>query len=602
MINKNNKIIAMFFTFLFLFAMAGTVFAKTPVFTATVDPDEVNSEESTRISVTVTNDSSSSYRVIHAFGILKDSLDGWNVSLDDITCPSGWDEYSSPTTYWCTNYDNPITHEQSKTVEVYVTAPEVADNTDYYWTVMAGNRYRNWDYSSKDVTISVLTGEQPLSMTMDYEDPEDTWTNYQEMTASTNKPAFMEYVILGPVNVEEDEQKVGSFVTPDVPVCDSTVFDDPRDAGIIENSMTIELNDSNMYNNKYICFRATSNNEVEEPSSLDVETIYGLSPQIHHLDTIAPTTELIISDIGESAAQEEETEETSIYNKYKAVSFEAEDNEDGSDINKTYYSILNNSIETTSTLTSNCASLENIFESDINLEEDGNYTINYCSVDNAGNEEEINEDTFVIDTTAPVITLQGSSTIYIQAGNDYVELGATVTDNLDENPTLQITHNVNTNLSGSYTATYKATDWAGNTSTKTRNVEVVGGTGGSSGGGGGGGGAATQVVTQTTTPEPETTPEETTPEETQETPTDDLVPNPFAGQGTTTTTPTTTTTSEPETTPQETTDDTTSPATGFFTFGNRVPGWVGVLFVAAILGIAIYYSATGFSGSKKKGL
>ncbi|MFA6594433.1 MAG: immunoglobulin-like domain-containing protein [Candidatus Buchananbacteria bacterium] len=76
------------------------------------------------------------------------------------------------------------------------------------------------------------------------------------------------------------------------------------------------------------------------------------------------------------------------------------------------------------------------------------------------------------DTTPPVITLNGASTIYLSVGGSWVDPGATAVDNVDG--TIAVTKNgtVNTSVSGTYYVTYTATDAAGNTGTATRTVIV----------------------------------------------------------------------------------------------------------------------------------
>jgi len=79
------------------------------------------------------------------------------------------------------------------------------------------------------------------------------------------------------------------------------------------------------------------------------------------------------------------------------------------------------------------------------------------------------------DSTKPVITLNGSSTVTVNLGSTYTELGATATDNIDGNITskIKVSSNVNTNTEGTYTVTYTVTDNAGNTATANRTVKVV---------------------------------------------------------------------------------------------------------------------------------
>ena len=80
------------------------------------------------------------------------------------------------------------------------------------------------------------------------------------------------------------------------------------------------------------------------------------------------------------------------------------------------------------------------------------------------------------DTTAPVITLTGASTINLEVGDTYNELGATATDNIDGNLTssIVITGTVNTNSAGTYTKYYNVSDAAGNSASQvTRTVNVT---------------------------------------------------------------------------------------------------------------------------------
>ncbi len=78
------------------------------------------------------------------------------------------------------------------------------------------------------------------------------------------------------------------------------------------------------------------------------------------------------------------------------------------------------------------------------------------------------------DVTAPVIVLNGDSTVRLKIGTDYVEEGATATDNIDGDISnnIQIDPNVDTSKEGNYTVRYSVSDAAGNSATKTRKVIV----------------------------------------------------------------------------------------------------------------------------------
>jgi len=77
------------------------------------------------------------------------------------------------------------------------------------------------------------------------------------------------------------------------------------------------------------------------------------------------------------------------------------------------------------------------------------------------------------DTIAPVITVLGNNPEFVQAGQAYVDAGATALDNVDGVVAVTITGVVNTALAGVYTLTYTATDVATNSTTATRSVKVM---------------------------------------------------------------------------------------------------------------------------------
>jgi len=77
------------------------------------------------------------------------------------------------------------------------------------------------------------------------------------------------------------------------------------------------------------------------------------------------------------------------------------------------------------------------------------------------------------DTTAPVITLNGESSLILSAGTAYVDLGATANDATDGDVTVTTTGDVNSDVVSSYTLTYSASDAAGNNTSVTRTVNVV---------------------------------------------------------------------------------------------------------------------------------
>jgi len=78
-----------------------------------------------------------------------------------------------------------------------------------------------------------------------------------------------------------------------------------------------------------------------------------------------------------------------------------------------------------------------------------------------------------IDTTPPVISLNGKGTVVITVGSHYTEDGATAYDEKDGNIAVDISGNVNINRIGLYTVKYTATDHADNKSELIRTVKVT---------------------------------------------------------------------------------------------------------------------------------
>ena len=100
----------------------------------------------------------------------------------------------------------------------------------------------------------------------------------------------------------------------------------------------------------------------------------------------------------------------------------------------------------------------------------GTYIITYSATDTAGNTGTATRTVTVEDTTAPVVTLNGSSSITVELDTVYNELGATSDDN---EATINIGGDiVDTNIAGTYTVVYSATDSAGNIGTASRTVTV----------------------------------------------------------------------------------------------------------------------------------
>jgi hypothetical protein len=107
----------------------------------------------------------------------------------------------------------------------------------------------------------------------------------------------------------------------------------------------------------------------------------------------------------------------------------------------------------------------------------GTYTVTYTVADASGNGATATRtvNVVIVDTTPPVITLEGSDPETVEGGSTYTDAGATATDLVDGDLTDQISvgSDVDTSQVGSYTVTYSVTDASGNTATATRTVDVV---------------------------------------------------------------------------------------------------------------------------------
>ena len=107
----------------------------------------------------------------------------------------------------------------------------------------------------------------------------------------------------------------------------------------------------------------------------------------------------------------------------------------------------------------------------------GTYTLTYDVSDASGNAADpVTRTVNVVDTTVPVITLLGDTTVTIEVGTTYTDSGATAADNYDGDLTssIAIVNNVDTSTVGTYTVTYNVSDTSGNAADSvTRTVNVV---------------------------------------------------------------------------------------------------------------------------------
>jgi hypothetical protein len=120
------------------------------------------------------------------------------------------------------------------------------------------------------------------------------------------------------------------------------------------------------------------------------------------------------------------------------------------------------------------------------------FTITYSVTDTGGLSATTTRTVVVsnaLDTTPPVITLNGSSTITLNVGDTYHEPGATAFDNVDGNLTSSIVISGTPDMTSPTTnyVIYTVTDSSGNTASTTRTVIYKSQNNGGGGGGGGNG-------------------------------------------------------------------------------------------------------------------
>lgn len=113
----------------------------------------------------------------------------------------------------------------------------------------------------------------------------------------------------------------------------------------------------------------------------------------------------------------------------------------------------------------------------VNTKVVGTYYVTYDVTDASGNvADQVKRQVIVTpDVTAPVLTLLGKDTMYVEVKTTFTDPGFTSIDkpwNYDYTSLVNVTGTVNVNLIGKYIITYKSTDSASNSSTKVRVVFV----------------------------------------------------------------------------------------------------------------------------------
>jgi len=113
-------------------------------------------------------------------------------------------------------------------------------------------------------------------------------------------------------------------------------------------------------------------------------------------------------------------------------------------------------------------------DSSVNYNTVGNYYVDFTIINSKNNMSNINASLFIVDVTAPIITLSGEDVINHEAGGLYNDLGVILEDNYDSDLQVIIQGSVNSEVLGSYVLTYYTIDSSGNESIRlTRTINVV---------------------------------------------------------------------------------------------------------------------------------
>ena len=173
----------------------------------------------------------------------------------------------------------------------------------------------------------------------------------------------------------------------------------------------------------------------------EIKTLIGTYVQSTTVNVVDTTAPEIVLDGGEEYSQ-------SYSKEYEEPGYNATDSYDGE---------LNDKVE--------------IVKEEINENE---YNIKYIIQDSSGNKSEKIRHVVIIDDVPPIITLKGSSHIYLKLNETYKENGATAKDEKDGDVSDKIVTegNVDTSKEGEYTIYYKVADLKGNEATAERKVTV----------------------------------------------------------------------------------------------------------------------------------
>ena len=326
--------------------------------------------------------------------------------------------------------------QKTRTVKVVdTTAPVITLIGNSSVTVEAGSIYDDLGATASDIVDGDLTASITSVSNVDTSTPGEYTVTYNVSDAAGNIAELQRNVI-----VEDTTAPVIALIG------DSTVTVEAGTTYIDAGATATDNIDGNLT----ASITTVNNVDISTPGeytvTYNVKDYYGnpaeeMTRTVKVVDTTAP----VITLIGNSTV-----ETGSIYNDLGANAFDIVDGD----------------------LTASIITVSNV-----NTSIPGQYTVTYNVSDAAGNtaEEMIRTVIVLEDTTAPMITLIGDSTVTVEARTTYIDAGATATDNVDGNLTASIIteSDVDTSTPGQYTVTYNVSDAAGNEAVEMKRIVIV---------------------------------------------------------------------------------------------------------------------------------
>ncbi len=131
-------------------------------------------------------------------------------------------------------------------------------------------------------------------------------------------------------------------------------------------------------------------------------------------------------------------------------------------------------IDPGATASDDCPSLVSLItNSTVNPNSPGSYSIQYIATDAAGNSATNTRAVYIVDTTPPVVTLNGAAAMTVECHGGFADPGATANDDCAGSLSVSVSGSVALDSPGNYVLVYSATDPSGNTGTNSRTVTVV---------------------------------------------------------------------------------------------------------------------------------